>query len=620
MNHTTEFPRHTQWLAAVLLSTVITACGGGDRGRDPILGTNADAVIPPTVTATAPVNNATAVPINLRIITADFSERIAPLASAANFTLTCAAPCTSPGSSLSLDSSGRIVTMTFTPGTQLAPLTAYTLTITGATSTATGVAMTAPYVARFTTGATADSTRPRITVTVPATTANGPTNGIAVNTAISATFSEDMQPATLSAASFTITCPAPCTAPAATVGYAVGTRTAVLSTAAPLAAGTTYIVTVTSAATDLAGNALAGNQGPLPAASNYVWSFTTIGPTAPANVTVQSTNPAAGASSVCPHATVNATFSQPNGVRMDPLTVNTGTFTVTGPGPAFAPVTASSVVLDGASGRVAVFTPAALLVAGTTYTAKIKGGANGVKDLAAPANSLANDFVWTFSVATCTTPAGPFASAIPLGAAASFGIMATSATTSTGPTRINGDVALSPGTSQGIPPAQVNGVIHVNDAQAAAAKADLLAAYNTAKALPPGTGPFSLGGGTDLSGLTLAPGTYTSATTILINGPAAVVLDGGGNANATWVFQIGSSLTTVSGGVSLIGGAQAKNVFWVPTADATIGTNTIFQGTILAGRDVTAKTGAVINGRILAGAIGAATVALDGNTVNVPAP
>ena len=166
----------------------------------------------------------------------------------------------------------------------------------------------------------------------------------------------------------------------------------------------------------------------------------------------------------------------------------------------------------------------------------------------------------------------------------------------------------------------MNGVIHVNDAAAAQAKVDLLAAYNYAKALPPGVGPFSLGGGTDLSGLTLPPGTYTSATTILINGPAPVILDGGGNTNAVWVFQIGSSLTTVTGSVSLIGGAQAKNVFWVPTADATIGTNTIFQGTILAGRDVTGKTGATINGRILAGAIGAATVALDSNTVNVPAP
>jgi hypothetical protein len=303
---------------------------------------------------------------------------------------------------------------------------------------------------------------------------------------------------------------------------------------------------------------------------------------------------------------------------MDPLTVNTSTFSVTGPGQ--VSIAASSVVLDAATGRIASFTPLNPLTAGSSYAATIKGGATGVKDLSVLANALASDFVWTFAVSSCAPPPGPAGSAIPLGAAASFGIMATSATTSTGPTQINGDVALSPGTSQGIPPPQVNGVIHVNDAQAAAAKADLLAAYNIAKALPPGVGPFALGGGVDLSGMTLPPGTYTSATTILINGPAAVVLDGGGNANATWVFQIGSSLTTVTGSVSLIGGAQAKNVFWVPTADATIGTNTNFQGTILAGRDVTAKTGAVINGRILAGAIGAATVALDSTTVNVPAP
>jgi len=61
-------------------------------------------------------------------------------------------------------------------------------------------------------------------------------------------------------------------------------------------------------------------------------------------------------------------------------------------------------------------------------------------------------------------------------------------------------------------------------------------------------------------------------------------------------------------------------VFWVPTADATIGPNTTFHGTILAGRDVTGQTGATIYGRILAGAIGAATIALDSTTVNVPAP
>jgi multidrug efflux pump subunit AcrA (membrane-fusion protein) len=101
-----------------------------------------------------------------------------------------------------------------------------------------------------------------------------------------------------------------------------------------------------------------------------------------------------------------------------------------------------------------------------------------------------------------------------------------------------------------------------------------------------------------------------------------LVLDAGGNANAVWVFQIGSSLTTDgAGNVTLANGAQAKNVFWVPTSDATIGVGTTFDGTIVAGRDTTAKTGATINGRILTGAITAGTLALQsGTTVNVPAP
>jgi hypothetical protein len=98
-----------------------------------------------------------------------------------------------------------------------------------------------------------------------------------------------------------------------------------------------------------------------------------------------------------------------------------------------------------------------------------------------------------------------------------------------------------------------------------------------------------------------------------------LVLDAGGNANAVWVFQIGSALTT-GASVSLANGAQAKNVFWVPTSAATVGVGTIFYGTILAGGNVTGVTGSTINGRILAGAIGQGTVALQDTTVNVPAP
>ena len=70
------------------------------------------------------------------------------------------------------------------------------------------------------------------------------------------------------------------------------------------------------------------------------------------------------------------------------------------------------------------------------------------------------------------------------------------------------------------------------------------------------------------------------------------------------------------------GGAQQKNVFFVPTAAASIGSGTTFYGNILAGGDLTSAGGATIYGRLLAGAIGASTLALDGaaSTVFVPGP
>ncbi|MFI4941115.1 MAG: ice-binding family protein, partial [Burkholderiales bacterium] len=383
---------------------------------------------------------------------------------------------------------------------------------------------------------------------------------------------------------------------------------------------TVYTAIITTAATDLAGNALGGNPALLPAASNYVWTFTTAAAVIPAaHVSVLSTNPAANAATVCPSAAVNATFSVPAGLRMDPTTISTATFTVTGPAPALTAVTAASVVLDAATGSIATFTPQAALTIGTTYTATIKSGANGVKDLAIPADTMTNDFTWNFTVASCAVPPPPPVSH--LGSASTFGIMATSAITNTGAaTIINGDVALSPGSSDGLLPAQVNGTIHLNDAVAHQADIDLLAGYSYYKGLPPGT---TITGGADLGALYplgMPPGTYTSGSTMLVS--TTLILDARGDANAVWVFQIGSSLTTNTplGSISLINGAQAKNVFWVPSASATIGVGTTFYGTVLAGVSATGQTGAIINGRLLAGAVGPGTVALDTNTINVPAP
>ncbi len=249
--------------------------------------------------------------------------------------------------------------------------------------------------------------------------------------------------------------------------------------------------------------------------------------------------------------------------------------------------------------------PVAGLKTFTTYYWRVNAKNSG--------GTSASSTVWNF-----TTGNGLAPGAVWLNSAATYGIMATSAITNTGFSVINGDVSLDPGTSMtGFPPGIVNGTIHINDTESEKARLDLLVAYNYAKGKPPGT---TISAGADLGALYplgIPPGTYTSGSTMLVS--TELVLDGGGNADAVWVFQIGSSLTT-GANVSITNGAQAKNVFWVPTEDATIGVGTIFHGTIVSGRDVTAVTGATINGRILAGAITAGTIALQSATVNVPLP
>jgi hypothetical protein len=402
------------------------------------------------------------------------------------------------------------------------------------------------------------------------------------------------------------------TAVTGVVSYAQ--RTATFAPMAALLASTTYTATITTAATDLAGNQLAGNQAALPAASNYIWTFTTGTTTDAVRPTITLTNPADLATGVVLNATVNASFSK----AMDPATISAATFTVQASGPPSGPRLPGAVAYNAAT-QVVTFTPSSPLAASTRYTATLVGA----RDLAG--NLLAAGLVpnpWSF-----TTGSGVAPGAVALGAAGADGIMATLAITDAGGSFINGDVSLAPGTACGLLPAQVNGTIHINDAQAAAAKLDLLAAYNTSMALPSSaTTPdgIDLGAwappGSTLPAGTLPPGVYTNGSTMLV--ATTLTLDAGGNPNALWVFQIGSSLTTNTplGSVKLAGGALAKNVFWVTVSDATIGVNTTFNGTIVVGRNATAKTGAVINGRILCGATNPGTIALDTNTVNVPAP
>jgi len=175
---------------------------------------------------------------------------------------------------------------------------------------------------------------------------------------------------------------------------------------------------------------------------------------------------------------------------------------------------------------------------------------------------------------------------------------------------ITGDLGLSPGTAvTGFPPGIVNGVLHAADSNAMLAKADLTTAINTANALPL---PILIAG--DLGGRTLVPGLYKSTSSLAVTG--GLTLDAQGNSNAVWVFQIASTLTTLTGSqIILTGGAQANNIFWVVGSSATLGTTSVFKGTIMAYASITITTGVSLDGRALA-QVGAVT--LDSNIITRP--
>ncbi len=178
-----------------------------------------------------------------------------------------------------------------------------------------------------------------------------------------------------------------------------------------------------------------------------------------------------------------------------------------------------------------------------------------------------------------------------------FAVLAGSAVTNTGSTLVVGNVGVSPGTSiTGFPPGLVsNGTLHSADATAGQAQIDLTAAYTTAMGLAcPGGNVLT---GMDLGSLApLPPGVYCFASSAQLTG--TLTLNAGGNPNAEFIFQIGSTLTTASSSsVVLQNSANAGNVFWQVGSSATLGTATTFSGNILAQASITLNTGATLSGR-----------------------
>ena len=187
---------------------------------------------------------------------------------------------------------------------------------------------------------------------------------------------------------------------------------------------------------------------------------------------------------------------------------------------------------------------------------------------------------------------------LPLAGVSNLAVLAGASITNTGATNITGDMGLSPGTSiGGFPPGILNGTLHINDAIAVQAKLDLVAAYNDAAGRT-ATDKVIVSG--NLGGLTLTPGLYKSTSSLSLSS-GNLTFDAKGNADAVFIIQIASSLTTTSGRKMILsGGAKASNIFWQVGSSATIGTTTIFKGNIMAMQSITFNTGATLDGRAMA--------------------
>ena len=527
--------------------------------------------IRPVVSSTSPVNGAMDVPPNKQL-TATFSEVMDPLSiNATTFTLR-------QGNTPILGTVTYTgVTAVFSPFAPMTSSAIYTATIRKEARDLAGNEMASDFVWTFTIGDAVDSLPPFVVFTDP----DDEATGVGINKKIAATFSETMNPVTVNTATFTLQ--QGNTPILGTVVYSG--VTAVFSPLVPLASNTTYTATVRMEATDLAGNQMASDQA---------WSFTTgsVADTVPP--IVESSDPLDGAVGVPLNKAINATFSK----GMDPLTITTSTFTVSQGG---TPLAGTVTYTD----NQATFQSSSNLTANTTYTAKI---VKEVTDLAG--NQMTNDVMWEFTTGVTTAQ-----QTIELGSTSAFAVLAGSTVSSTGPSVLNGDLGVSPGTAvTGFPPGIVNGDTFTGAASAAGqAKADLTTAFN--EAANRSTGSVSLPG--DLSGLTLYPGLYTNSTSVMVSA-GAVTLDAQGDSNAVFLFKMGSTLTTGPGTqVILSGGANAANIYWQVGSSATLGTTSTFQGNILAQESITMATGSTLVGRALTQT---AAVSLDSATITTPAP
>lgn len=241
-----------------MIVSVMAGCGGGGGGYSDSASTPGD-TMPPTVLSTAPDNGASDVATGTTVSVV-FSEPMDP-ATLDTSTFTLQDGGGNPIAGTVAVSNGD-ATATFTPNAPLDSATSYTATVTTQAGDAAGNGLASDYAWSFTTQTAGDTTAPTVSATSPADGATG----VALSATVSATFSEAMNPATLSTGTFTVEDGAanPVTG---TISVTTGDTVATFTPDAAFANGTTYTATVTTGAQDASGNALA---------ADHAWSFTTV--------------------------------------------------------------------------------------------------------------------------------------------------------------------------------------------------------------------------------------------------------------------------------------------------------------------------------------------------------
>jgi hypothetical protein len=320
--------------------------------------------------------------------------------------------------------------------------------------------------------------------------------------------------------------------------------------------------------------------------------------------TVNATSPLNNATDVPRNNSITIEFSE----AMDPATINSSTVIVK----QGANVVSGTVTY---SGTTATFTPTNSLLALSNYTVTVTTGAKTLAGIALAAN-IVSSFTTGGSTASRT--------AVSLGDAANYVIVAKTAINNSSTSAIIGDLGLSPAATSYITglaltnstgfatSSQVTGKLYAADMAAptpvnlTTTVNNMITAYNDAagRTLPDfvelGTG--NIGGKTLTQGLYKWTGNVTIPTSIVISGSSTDV----------WIMQIAGNLNASSAiSVTLSGGALAKNIFWQVAGQVTIGTTAKFEGIILSQTGITLQTGAVLNGQALA----QTAVVLDANVV-----